>query len=214
MTRSFILQAKNIHAAFKDQTLIKALSWSLQSGQIYSLTGASGAGKTTLSRILAGLEPPKSGVVTLNQRSIQEYRNAKQLWPVQYLYQNPLQAMNPRWTIQQIIMESGAFDAAHADRLGVEKIWMQRYPHELSGGQLQRISILRALGAQPRFLIADEITAALDPIAQMQIWKLLLHLAKSHNMGIIAISHDQELLQRLTPPENFLHLETICHGIN
>lgn len=200
-----ILEAENLSGGFKNNCLFKNLSWRLKSGEIYALTGNSGSGKTTFSRILAAHQRPLSGKVKLDGKTPDQYHKNRELWPVQYLYQSPLQAMNPRWTIQKILMESGDFDLGHAKLLGVQLEWLKRFPHELSGGQLQRVSILRALGAHPRFLIADEITAALDPIAQMQIWELLSHLSKEHNMGILAISHDEDLLHQLAPRENFLH---------
>ncbi|MHC5225469.1 ABC transporter ATP-binding protein [Ignatzschineria sp. LJL83] len=200
-----ILEVEGLSAGFKKKILFQDLSWILKSGEIYALTGNSGSGKSTFSRILAGYQKPIAGEIKLDGKTPKEYLKSHELWPVQYLYQSPLQAMNSRWTIKKIIMESGSFDLAHAERLGVQEEWLDRFPHELSGGQLQRVSILRALGAKPRFLIADEITAALDPIAQMKIWEMLRHLSKEHNMGILAISHDENLLHQLAPAENFLH---------
>lgn len=197
-----MLEAQKISTGFGKTRIISDLTLKLKLGNIYCIYGPSGCGKTTLGRTLAGLHKPSSGTLTFNGKTPEELK----LWPVQYLYQSPLHAMNPRWPIGKIIMESGPYDQAHAKRLGVQDEWMQRFPHELSGGQLQRVSILRALGAKPEFLIADEITAALDPVAQAQIWQLLMHLAKEHQMGILAISHDQDLLSKITPPENYLSL--------
>lgn len=197
-----MLEAQKITASFGKTPILSDISLQLELGNIYCLYGPSGCGKTTLGRTLAALHKPDRGFVTFNCKTPENHT----IWPVQYLYQNPLHAMNPRWKIGKIIMESGIYDHAHAKRLGVKQEWMERYPHELSGGQLQRVSILRALGAKPDFLIADEITAALDPLAQAQIWQLLMHLAQEHHMGILAISHDQDLLSRIAPPENYISL--------
>ena len=80
--------------------------------------------------------------------------------------------------------------------LGVETHWYDRYPHEISGGELQRVALLRAMAPELRYLVADEITAMLDPISQVEIWQCLLAQAK-HGIGILAISHDTSLLARV-----------------
>lgn len=188
-----MLEARNVSAAFGKRKVFSNVSLSLHAGTIYCISGPSGCGKTTLGRILAGLSRASAGDVTFEKHSA----FSKQRWPVQYLYQSPLTAMNSRWKIKKIVEESGAVDTGLARLLGVETEWEDRYPHELSGGQLQRVSILRALGAKPAFLIADEITAALDPVAQAQIWHLLLSLTEKNNLGIVAISHDEMLLSRI-----------------
>ncbi len=115
--------------------------------------------------------------------------------------------MNSRWRIKNIISESGPTDTELAQRLGVQEEWGDRYPHELSGGQLQRVAILRALGAKPRYIIADEITSALDPIAQAQIWHVLTSLVEKKSMGIVAISHDKELLAKISKLPRHLILD-------
>lgn len=199
-----MLEAQKITATFGKTPVFSDVSLQLKCGNIYCIHGPSGCGKTTLGRTLAGLHQPTSGSVIFNNKTIEDHT----LWPVQYLYQSPLHAMNPRWRIGKIIKEAGAYDHAHAKKLGVQEEWSERFPHELSGGQLQRVSILRALGAKPNFLIADEITAALDPVAQAQIWQLLIHLAKEHHMGILAISHDHDLLSKIAPPENYIILKS------
>lgn len=200
-----MLEAQHISAGFGNKHVFTDVSLQLQPGNIYCIFGPSGCGKTTLGRTLAGLHKPSSGTIKLGSQT----PSMQAKWPVQYLYQSPLHAMNPRWRIDKIIRESGPYDHAHAKRLGVRDEWMERFPHELSGGQLQRVAILRALGAKPDYLIADEITAALDPIAQAQIWQLLMHLSKEHNMGVLAISHDHDLLSKIAPPENCLRLSPL-----
>ena len=80
---------------------------------------------------------------------------------------------------------------------GIKKEWMSRWPAELSGGELQRFCVIRALNPKTRFLIADEMTTMLDAITQAQIWKLVLSYAEEHQMGVVVISHDKELVKRL-----------------
>lgn len=197
-----MLEARNVSAAFGKRAVFNGVSLRLNSGAVYCISGPSGCGKTTLGRILAGLTRPVKGEVLLDNRN----RSSNERWPVQYLYQSPLTAMNPQWKIRKIVAESGPVDLDMAAILGVETDWDDRYPHELSGGQLQRVSILRALGAKPAFLIADEITSALDPIAQAQIWQLLLTLSEQQNLGIVAISHDDSLLSRISDMNNHFKL--------
>ncbi|WP_273727596.1 ABC transporter ATP-binding protein [Brucella gallinifaecis] len=198
-----MLEAKNISASFKGKSVFSDLSISINAGEIYCISGQSGCGKTTLGRVLAGLHRPDTGAIYLDNQQFSPEQN----WRVQYLYQSPLAAMNPRWRIQKIILESGPIDTELAQLLGVQTEWADRYPHELSGGQLQRVSILRALGAKPRYLIADEITSALDPIAQAQIWHILTSLVEKNAMGIVAISHDKELLAKISKLQRHLVLD-------
>lgn len=197
-----MLEARNVGAAFGRRAVFDDVSLRLNRGAVYCISGPSGCGKTTLGRILAGLTRPFKGEVLLDNGN----RSSNERWPVQYLYQSPLTAMNPQWKIRKIVAESGPVDLDMAAILGVETDWDDRYPHELSGGQLQRVSILRALGAKPAFLIADEITSALDPIAQAQIWQLLLTLSEQQNLGIVAISHDDSLLSRISDRNNHFKL--------
>lgn len=198
-----MLEARNIDVTFGKRAVLSKLSISIRPSEVYCISGKSGCGKTTLGRVLAGLHKPDAGQVVLDKQNL----TMNTVWPVQYLYQSPLAAMNPRWTIDKIIKESGAVDLELARILGIRSEWAERYPHELSGGQLQRVSILRALGAKPRYLIADEITSALDPVAQAQIWNLLLTLTQKLQLGIFAISHDKELLAKIGTEKRQLKLD-------
>ncbi|RRH68847.1 ABC transporter ATP-binding protein [Falsigemmobacter faecalis] len=188
-----MLEARNLAAGFGRKPLFAGLNLALPKGQILGLEGPSGAGKTTLGRTLAGLHPALQGEVTLDGAPLP--RRGRQ--PVQYLHQSPLLAMNPRWRIGKVLCEAAPVSEAHCSAFGIEAGWLQRYPHELSGGQLQRVSILRALAAQPAFLIADEITASLDQISQVQIWQLLGGICRREGIGLLAISHDAPLLSRI-----------------
>ncbi|MTH78385.1 ABC transporter ATP-binding protein [Paracoccus aestuariivivens] len=188
-----MLEAHDLAAGFDGRTLFDGVTFALESGRIMGLCGASGAGKTTLGRVIAGLHRPSAGVVRIDG---QQPASGK-AQPVQYLHQSPLAAMNPRWKIRCILAEAGQPEAGLLTAFGVDAEWMGRFPHELSGGQLQRISILRALTANPRYLIADEITAPLDPVSQARIWHLLGQIARSKQIGILAISHDRALLDRI-----------------
>ncbi len=180
-----MLEARDISLKLSGTSVLSSVNLSVHAGEIVGLDGASGAGKTSLGRILAGITQPDRGSVRSDGR-------------VQYLHQNPSAALNPRWRIARSLSEAGAFDTAVAASLGVAGTWLHRYPHELSGGQLQRVSVLRALFAKPRYLIADEISASLDAVSQVRIWQALRRLVAQQGIGILAISHDEALLSRIS----------------
>ncbi len=160
-------------------------------GEIVGLTGWSGRGKSTLGRLLAGHLSPSAGRITIDGQKAGNGFN-----PVQYLHQSPIFATDPRWRIGRIVEEAWQSDAATREELGVETSWYDRYPHEISGGELQRVALLRTLAPGLSYLVADEITAMLDPVAQVEIWQCLL-ARTGKGLGILAISHDQALLERI-----------------
>lgn len=188
-----MLEARNLTAGFGPHDLFRDLSIRLAPSEIMGLCGPSGSGKTTLGRVLAGMHPARAGQILLDGQTIAD--RGPRL--VQYLAQTPLVTMNPRWRIARVLAEAGRLDPELAAALDIDRDWFARFPHELSGGQLQRVSILRAMTARPRYLIADEITAPLDPVSQARIWTTLTGLAKAHRIGILAISHDAALLRRI-----------------
>lgn len=159
--------------------------------EVVGLSGRSGIGKSTLGRILSGHLVPNTGAILMDGNPL------KPGWsPVQYVHQSAVMAVNPRWRIGQIIEEGWAPDEATRAALGVRRAWYDRFPHEVSGGELQRIALLRAMSPQTRFLIADELTTMLDPITQMDIWRFLLDRCRA-GLGILAITHDEMLLNRI-----------------
>ena len=154
----------------------------------------SGFGKTTLCKILSGYETPQSGEVLLDGKTLKEYGT---YCPVQMIWQHPEQALNPRWRMRQVLSEGGQVDEESRGRLGIREEWLDRFPSELSGGELQRFCIARALAANPRYLLADEITAMFDAVTQSQIWQALLHEAKERELGMVIVSHSESLLKRI-----------------
>lgn len=117
--------------------------------------------------------------------------------PVQMIFQHPEHAVNPYWTVRSILHE--AWRPAEDDMLnwGIDPAWLHRRPSELSGGQLQRICILRAMGPTTRYIIADEITTMLDAVTQAQIWHTILATCRERNIGLLVISHDRRLVERV-----------------
>ena len=116
---------------------------------------------------------------------------------MQIIFQHPELALNPRWRIARALSESGETPAELLSSLGIEPGWLTRWPHELSGGELQRIAVARALRPQTRYLIADEMTSMLDAVTQAQIWHVILDFVRRQKVGLLAISHEAALLGRI-----------------
>jgi peptide/nickel transport system ATP-binding protein len=173
--------------------LFRNMDLVIKAGEKVGIVGPSGCGKTTLGRLLAGFEKPDEGEVKLDGRSLP----AKGYHPVQMVLQHPEKAVNPRWKLDATIGEGWTPGEELLSSLEINKKWLQRFPNELSGGELQRCCVARALGPDTRFLIADEMTAMLDAITQAQIWHAVLDIAAQRNIGILVVSHDKHLIHRL-----------------
>ncbi|CAM4465926.1 peptide/nickel transport system ATP-binding protein [Paenibacillus endophyticus] len=165
----------------------------IQPGESVGLIGPSGSGKTSLGRLLAGYEKPLTGEVSVPGRS----PNHTGYDPVQMIFQHPERAVNPRWSMARTLTEGWSPDAPLLDALGIKDDWLRRYPNELSGGELQRCCIARALGPNTKFLIADEMTTMLDAVTQAQIWHTVLEIASKRQIGLLVISHDHLLVNRI-----------------
>lgn len=177
-----MLRAANLRFRYRKSGswVVDGVDLTVAPGEIVGLHGPSGAGKSTLGRLVAGLLPAVSGRV-------------EPAGGVQMVLQHPDQAMNPRWRVRDVLAE--ADPAAVPDPGLVSAAWLDRYPHELSGGELQRVNLARALLARPAYLVADEITASLDALTQAAVWGLLTDRARSAGIGVLAISHDLPLLE-------------------
>jgi len=118
--------------------------------------------------------------------------------PVQLIFQHPEKAINPRWRLKKVLEESGRMRHEVLEAFGIENAWLERFPRELSGGELQRFCVARAIMAEPKFLICDEISTMLDVITQSQIWNVVLEQAKENGIGLITVTHNMHLALRVS----------------
>lgn len=200
-----ILEAKNLTFSYeKDESknkqnyykniILKNYHLQLKSGEILGLMAPSGQGKTTLCKLLAGYEKPQEGELLLDGKP---YIQKRGYCPVQMIWQHGILALDPRMRMKDSLREGGAVAERVKNGLGLREEWMDRFPAELSGGELQRFCIARALGPDTKFLLADEMTAMLDLISQCRIWKFLRREMQERELGILAVSHDEGLLKRI-----------------
>ncbi|MDM9379419.1 ATP-binding cassette domain-containing protein [Chlorogloeopsis sp. ULAP01] len=190
-----MLKAEHLSFRYHSQQrwILQDFGLELARGEVVGLTGASGLGKTTIGKLLAGYLQPTQGKVTCNGQPLPSSCYCS----VQLIFQNPELAVNPRWRISKILAEGKPPSADLLTALGIHQSWLNRYPHELSGGELQRIAVARSLNSSTHYLIADEMTAMLDANTQALIWQVVIKYAKEHEVGILVISHEAALLQRL-----------------
>ncbi len=189
------LKAENLSFRYhrKGSWILENVNFSVQSGERVGLFAPSGYGKSTLAMLLSGYYEPVQGSVTLDGAPLPR----KGVCPVQLIYQHPENAINPRWKLRQVLEESGAVRQELLTALGIEPQWLDRYPRELSGGELQRFCVARALMSGAEFLICDEISTMLDVITQAQIWNEVIKVADEQNMGLIAVTHNLALAKRI-----------------
>lgn len=174
--------------------VVEDLSLEVDPGDRVALVGPSGHGKTTVAKLLSGFLQPDRGSITVDGERLPR-RGAR---PVQLIWQHPEQSVDPRLTMRKSLTEAGELDFELLHDLGIETEWLERYPGELSGGEIQRFCIARALRVDLRYLIADEITTMLDPLSQAGIWDVILRASDQRGFGVVAVSHDPELVQRVS----------------
>lgn len=191
--------------------VLDSIDFSVGAGHAVGLVGESGSGKTTLTRMLTGVERPMEGQVRFDGRDVwatdeqhrQTFRRS-----VQVVLQNPRSSLDPRMRIGTALLEplrSLKIECDHAarvyevlDQVGLQRSALERFPHEFSGGQLQRIAIARALMPNPRLLIADEPVSALDVSIQAQVLNLLKDLVRELGLGLVFIAHDLSVVAYTT----------------
>lgn len=189
------LEAKNIYFRYdrKQPWILEDCSVRVDRGECLAISAPSGYGKTTLAMLLSGYIKPVKGEILIDGKVLPE----KGVCPVQLIHQHPEKAINPRWRLKRVLEESGKIDADVLQAFGIEHEWLDRFPRELSGGELQRFCVARALMSGADYLICDEISTMLDVITQAQIWNVVLEEAQKRNMGLIAVTHNMHLAKKI-----------------
>lgn len=211
-SRPASLTVDNLSASYGPRTVLHGVSFTMPEGQCLAVVGESGSGKTTLARCIVGLHPDWNGTVRFAESSLAglaKQRGAGVLREVQYIFQSPYSSLNPRKTIAQTLEQplKQFFDIDRAERLtridsairdvSLAAELLDRYPEELSGGQRQRVAIARALIVDPRLLVCDEVTSALDVSVQATVVELLRRLQIERGLSILFITHNVALVRSI-----------------
>jgi len=212
---NILLKASNIIKSYTQKkflkkfvkTVLNDVSLSLEQGKCLGIIGESGSGKSTLGRIITGIEKADSGVVEFEGENIHQKENKDAKNDISVVFQNYVSSVNPRFSVAQIIAEpliissqvnKNKIDKKKIDEeveklikiVGLSEEFLERFPNELSGGQLQRVCIARAIVTKPKFILLDEAVSSLDVSTQVEILDLLQKLKKEYNLSYIFITHD------------------------
>ena len=190
---------------------VRSVSLKVNKGETLGIVGESGCGKSTLARMLVGLTEPTNGDILIQNNKLDK-KSQKSSLPrvIQYVFQDPISSLNPRKTIRQVmnVPLTHLQKLSEKDRekqikklfkaVNLQEEFLERYPHEFSGGQAQRIGIARALAASPRILVLDEPVSALDVSVQAQVLNLLSSLKKDFGLTYVFISHDLAVVETIS----------------
>ncbi len=202
-----MLVVDDVRVRFGAVTAVDGVSLTLAPGEILGLVGDSGCGKTTLARVIVGLERPQSGRVFLDGEELLPRRRALRR-RVQLVFQDPESSLSPRWTIGRTLEEplqlAGLGNRAERvarvgellELVGLPQAFAARHPRALSGGQRQRIGIARALASAPDVLVCDEPVSSLDVSVRAQVMNVLLELRDELGLSVLLIAHDPVLVHQ------------------
>ena len=223
-----LLIIENISKTFKvdknkELQALKNINIRLKKGECIGIVGESGCGKSTLARIIVGIEKKTSGKIIFDNKEIEGISKTKD---IQMIFQNPLSSFNPRMKIVDYMWEPlrNYFKLSKKDSIpfikkslidvGLDENALEKYPHEFSGGQLQRITIARAIIIKPKLIVCDEITSALDVSVQKQILELLKKLQKDLHLSYLFIGHDLAVVQDISQKIVVMYMGEIVEELN
>lgn len=223
------LQVKDINKSYRKygkiekQQVLKDVNFTIKEGECVGLVGESGSGKSTLSRLILGLEKPDSGKILIEDLNVKKWIKENQ-GKMSVVFQDYTSSANPNFTVKEIILEPlkvlGKKENLDKiiedllDKVGLTIDLLDRYPHELSGGQLQRVCIARSISTKPKFIVLDEAISSLDVSIQAQILELLKDLKDELNITYLFIAHDLQVVTYLCDRIIFLYRGEVVENIH
>lgn len=202
-----LLELNSISKVVANHTLLNQIHFSINSNERVALLGPSGSGKSTLAKIIKGYQSWSSGMIRYQSMHVKDAADLLKNGDIQLVFQNPFESLSPKYKILNLLTEplclykgwrkvdALAWVQEQFDCLKIPNTILSKYPHELSGGEKQKIALLRAISLKPKLLICDEVLSALDILSQKQVLMLLRGLADDSGMSLIFITHDISVIE-------------------
>lgn len=213
------LQVKDINKSYRKygkiekQQVLKDVNFIIKEGECVGLLGESGSRKSTLSRLILGLEKPDSGSILIEDLNVKKWIKENQ-GKMSVVFQDYTSSANPNFTVKEIILEPLKVLGKKENLDKITEDLLDRYLHELSGGQLQRVCIARSISTKPKFIVLDEAISSLDVSIQAQILELLKDLKDELNITYLFIAHDLQVVTYLCDRIIFLYRGEVVENIH